>query len=74
MNLAVGKEIVVLEGSKIVFNRAGMEIQGIVLLVRENSVMVEIRAEDAKELHYENNLTIVRHGKYREITSKDVVA
>lgn len=67
-------KINVVEGSQIVFNRASLEIMGLVVLVRENSVMVEISAEDAKELHYENNVTIVRHGKYRIVTGKNVIA
>ncbi|WP_050614175.1 DUF2187 family protein [Bacillus testis] len=53
-------------GDIITFERKGLSISGKVTRLRENSVMVEIDLEIAKELDYPNNYTVVN---YRHIQS-----
>lgn len=60
-------------GQKIRFKRNDIEITGIVSLVKENSVIVDISDEEAKKLDYSTNKTLVRHSKY-EIVSDGVTS
>lgn len=51
-------------GDTIVFERKDMHFEGIVYLIRENSVLVDISKEAANLLDYETNRTVVAHGNY----------
>lgn len=52
-------------GDIIQFIRNGLSMNGFVTSTGENSVIVEIPAEAAEFLHYENNLTVVNHKNYK---------
>ena len=52
-------------GSRINFKRQDSEIEGIVVLLRENSVMVEIDPRIAETLDYSTEFTIVNYKNIR---------
>lgn len=51
-------------GDVILFERNNNTYEGIVFLVRPNSVLVKISSKAATTLGYEQPNTVVRHGKY----------
>lgn len=51
-------------GDHILFQRKDQIIEGIVEIVRENSVIIEISQDAAQELGYETNKTVVKHSNY----------
>lgn len=51
-------------GDYIMFERKDKIIIGIVEIVRDNSVIVEIPKEAAMHLDYETNKTVVKHKNY----------
>ncbi|AIE60212.1 DUF2187 family protein [Bacillus methanolicus] len=57
-------------GDHILFLRKDQTFLGIVEIVRDNSVIVEISKEAAKELGYETNKTVVKHFNY--VVIKDI--
>lgn len=57
-------------GDHILFQRKDQIIEGIVEMVRDNSVIIEISKDAAKELGYENNRTVVNHSNY--VVIKDI--
>lgn len=56
-------------GDRILFQRKEKSIIGIVEIVRDNSVIVEITSETALNLHYETPKTVVKHLSYVVIKS-----
>ncbi|KLV17573.1 hypothetical protein ABW02_24655 [Niallia circulans] len=48
----------------IIFLRANQEVTGVVTLVKENSVIVQLSSYDTNFLQYESNLTVVNHKNY----------
>jgi uncharacterized protein YkvS len=50
-------------GDQIQFFRRGILMSGMVYVVRDNSVCVEISRYDATRSDLENNTTVVAHGK-----------
>lgn len=57
-------------GQKIRFKRNNMVITGIVSLVKDNSVIVDISNEDAKKLEYSTNKTVVNHSNYEIVNDE----
>ncbi|WP_066297823.1 DUF2187 family protein [Bacillus sp. FJAT-29937] len=51
-------------GDHVTFNRKDCKMTGIVYLVRDNSVLVEISQKDRELLNLETNKTIVAHKNY----------
>jgi uncharacterized protein YkvS len=51
-------------GDTVLFQRKDLTLEGIVYLVRDNSVLVKISKEDANILGYETQNTVVGHGNY----------
>lgn len=58
-------------GDLIKFTRNGFLLEGVVLVVNENSVIVELDIEDAGQLHLENNKTVVNHKNYKVLWVKE---
>lgn len=52
-------------GTLIVFHRKNKEIEGVVDMIRENSVIVKVDSDVQKYLEIENELTVVNHKNYR---------
>lgn len=52
------------QGDIILFSKKGIEMTGEVLIIRENSVIVEIAGGIAKQLDLENERTVVNHSCY----------
>ncbi|AQQ54257.1 DUF2187 family protein [Planococcus lenghuensis] len=52
-------------GEWIQFTRNGVEVPGTIFKILENSVIVEISPEDAKEIGAASNLTVISHKKYK---------
>ena len=61
-------------GHYVLFKRASHDVLGYVTIVRENSVIVKIDSDIAEKLHYETNLTLVNHNKYKIIDKNGTVA
>ena len=49
------------------FTRRGIPVKGKVIDIRTETVMVEINAQDALLLGYENCMTVVNHKNYKVI-------
>ncbi|MEK3992728.1 DUF2187 family protein [Robertmurraya sp. FSL R5-0851] len=57
-------------GDKITFSRNGMIFEGTIVVVNENTVIVEITEDDQKLLLLPNNRTVVSHSNYKNLSSK----
>lgn len=51
-------------GDRISFRRKEMNVEGIVEIVRDNSVIAAISSEDAILLDYETAKTVIKHSNY----------
>lgn len=51
-------------GSKVVFTRKGKLIEGLVIAIREQSVIVELSQKDYEHLELSNDRTVVNHSNY----------
>ncbi|HWO76564.1 MAG TPA: DUF2187 family protein [Bacillus sp. (in: firmicutes)] len=58
-------------GDLISFQRKEITIEGVVEVVRENSVIVEISMESSQSLHYDTTKTVVNHAKYAVLSSSE---
>lgn len=56
-------------GDRISFQRKEITIEGVVGVVRDNSVIVDISAESSQSLHYDTTKTVVKHSNYVVISS-----
>lgn len=56
-------------GDNVMFERKDKTIIGIVEIVRDNSVIVEIPKEAAIHLDYETNKTVVKHQNYTVLSN-----
>lgn len=65
---------IALIGESISFERKGIEHEGIVFKIYENSVLVDISEASKLLLGYETNKTVVRHGNYTVLSKKEVSA
>lgn len=54
-------------GKKIAFERKGKLLEGLIINIRENSVIVELKQDAIEFLGLENELTVVRHNNYSVI-------
>lgn len=54
-------------GNKVTFLRNSKNILGVVKIIRDNSVVVEITKEDQLFLNIENEYTVVNHKNYRVV-------
>lgn len=54
-------------GEWISFTRNGVDVNGTIFKIMDNSVIVEISPEDAKEIGAPSNMTVISHKKYRII-------
>jgi uncharacterized protein YkvS len=52
-------------GEWISFTRNGVEVNGTIFKIMDNSVIVEISPEDAKEIGAASNMTVISHKKYK---------
>lgn len=55
-------------GDKITFTRNGFSLEGIVVIVKDESVIVELHKSDAMILSLDTSLTVVAHKNYRVIS------
>ena len=55
------------KGDLIEFTRKGYSIEGIVVSIRDTTVMVELNDIHSKMLDISNNLTVVNHQNYKII-------
>ncbi|GLB61673.1 YkvS family protein [Cytobacillus sp. NCCP-133] len=56
-------------GDRISFQRKEITIEGVVGVVRDNSVIVDISTESSQRLHYDTTKTIVKHSNYVVLSS-----
>lgn len=54
-------------GYKVAFERKGRLLEGLIINIRENSVIVELKQDAIDFLNLENELTVVRHNNYTVI-------
>lgn len=53
------------EGTVIAFERRDKQLKGMVVSIRENTVMIKVDEHTQKFLELENEFTIVHHKKYK---------
>lgn len=54
-------------GNTVTFERRGRILEGLIILIRENSVIVELKQEAIEFLGLENDRTVVRHNNYKVV-------
>jgi len=56
-------------GDRISFYRKELSFTGVVEIVRDNSVIIEMSREAAQALGYETTKTVVKHSNYEVLTN-----
>lgn len=54
-------------GNTVAFVRKGKLLEGLIILIRENSVIVELKQDAIDFLGIENERTVVRHNNYKVV-------
>ncbi|MBT2583766.1 DUF2187 family protein [Planococcus sp. ISL-109] len=57
-------------GEWISFTRNGVDVNGTIFKIMDNSVIVEISPEDAKEIGAPSNMTVISHKKYKIVADQ----
>lgn len=60
-------------GDNILFSRKGHHLEGTVIIIRDNSVIVTISEQDSEILDYDTNQTVVNHSHFTIISNNQRV-